>query len=164
MLTPFGVALLAAYTSMLRIALPSTKPGLETTLASHTHAHNVSTHSLPRDIKSGTANPAATDFAGANASSVSVHSVRGDEIPDRAPSPVPTLPGRAESILYPRSEDGEESEEEEVQQVEARRSIGGGGGQDEVVGERPQFVLGPEVDLAGNGGGEGRRRDVEARV
>lgn len=60
----------------------------------------------------------------------------GGGYPARAPSPVPTLPGRAESILYP-----DEEEERE----------GGEGGL------RPTFVLG---DDEGEGEGE-RRRKVE---
>ncbi|KAL7412482.1 hypothetical protein BDY24DRAFT_370900 [Mrakia frigida] len=109
------------YTSMLRVALPSSKPGLETTMAAtHPSTHSLQDHSVLDSKKDD-------DLSHTE-----------NVIPVRASSPVPTLPGRAESILAP---DGDEPEVEEGE------------------GERPQFVVG-----AGAGAEEDeeeRRRRVE---
>lgn len=117
---------LAAYTSLLRIALPSSKLGLQRTItavSSHSHHSHSGAHAA----------------AAAGSSSAAID----DDIPARAPSPVPTLPGRAASVLYP--DEGDDEVEREVEQ------------------ERPQFVLGD--DDAGPEGEEDigeRRRKVEA--
>lgn len=123
------MAVFAAYTSLLRIALPSTKLGLERTITA------VSAHSHHAHASAGPAALGAAAVGEKTAGGVSEEEVGGG-YPARAPSPVPTLPGRAESILYP-----DEEEERE----------GGEGGL------RPTFVLG---DDEGEGEGE-RRRKVE---
>ncbi|CDZ97878.1 Predicted E3 ubiquitin ligase [Phaffia rhodozyma] len=103
------------YTSLLRIALPSTKPGLQQTVDGHIHASHV-------------------DHA--------------DPIP-RAPSPVPTLPGRAASVLYPAedeqrffaNDDDEEEEESEGQRREREQHEA-----NLLEAQRPTFVLGDELE------------------
>lgn len=128
---------------MLRIALPSTKPGLEMSVPVHAHHYGAtaSTQSLP---------------AGGDATDAPTHP---QDLPDRAPSPVPTLPGRAASVLYPNSdledEDDDDAEEEERRRIRINQR------EEEEEAQRPQFVLGPEVDA---GADEERRRNVEGRV
>ena len=119
---------------MLRIALPTTKPGLEldSPLGEH-HAHHAgshSTHSL-HEKKDG----AAAAY------------IEGGDYPPRSSSPVPTLPGRAESILLA---DGPE-EDDEVEGVELGEVA---------QGTRPEFV-GAAGEQGEGETEEERRRRVE---
>lgn len=118
------------YTSMLRVALPSSKPGLETNMAASHSTHSLHNHDHSADSKKD------DDLS------------HTENVPVRSSSPVPTLPGRAESILYP---DGPEVDEDE-EEVAAH----GEGG---VELERPQFVLGAEIDPEEDE--ETRRKRVE---
>lgn len=121
------------YTSMLRIALPTTKPGLELDSPlgeHHVHAGSHSVHSL-HEKKDGAAHNETVEY------------------PPRSSSPVPTLPGRAESILLA---DGPEDEDEEDQVPVLGQEVG-----------RPEFV-GAEGEQGQGETEEERRRRVEKTV
>lgn len=120
------------YTSMLRIALPTTKPGLELDSPlgeHHAHAGSHSTHSL-HDKKSIGGGHEHNEVVG---------------YPPRSSSPVPTLPGRAESILLA---DGPEEEDEAEQEVELGPAV-----------TRPEFV-----GAAGEQGGGETEEERRSRV
>jgi hypothetical protein len=110
---------------MLRIALPTTKPGVLSHDDDHLD-HALTTLSLSDDK-----------------ASQPEHIHEAHEVPARPASPTPTLPGRAESVLYPDDVEQEQELEQEREQ------------------ERPQFVLGPEETEEAD---EERRRRVEASV
>jgi hypothetical protein len=111
------------YTSLLRLALPSSnQPEAEEEQEYGEHQHS---HSKAHSIRAG-----------------SIRSVRSTNTLRRAPSIAPTLPDGAERMLdrlRPAGAGHGDDYESDVEDVEADL-------QPVAFNERPQFVLGPEVD------------------
>lgn len=112
------------YTSLLRLALPSTGKPEDSVELEHEHAYN---HQAAPSLRAP-----------------SIRSVRSTHTLRRAPSIAPTLPDGAEQMLdglRPRRARGEDDDEYDYQ------SDGEEVDHEPVpLSERPQFVLGPEVD------------------